>query len=72
MWLGLGQGARLVDQAVLEALGLGHELLGAAVAVPAGRRVADQVAVMHLEQHRLDQACAGGEGGAPQVKANNM
>ena len=56
-----GGGARLVDEAVLEALGLGHQLLGAAVAHAAGRRVADQIAVVDLEDDRLNQACAQGQ-----------
>jgi len=38
------------------ALGFGHQFLGAAVAVPRGGGVANQVAVVHLEEHRL-QGC---------------
>lgn len=53
-----GDPAHLVDQAILEALGLGHELLGAAVAVARGGGVTDQVPIVHLKDHCLDQACS--------------
>ena len=47
----------LVDEPVLEALGLGDQLLRAAVAIARGRGVADQVAVIYLKYDRLDEAC---------------
>ena len=52
------QGADLVNKAVLEALGFWDEFLGAAVAVPRGCGVADEIPVIHLKDDRLDQSCA--------------
>lgn len=46
-------GLHLVDETVLVALGLGDQFLGAAVPVAGGSGVADQVAVIHLKEHRL-------------------
>lgn len=50
--------ADLVDEAVLKALGLGHELLGAAVAVPRRRGVSYEIPVIDLEDHRLNETCS--------------
>ena len=45
----------LGDEAVVVALCLGDQFIGAAVPVAGGSGVADQVAVVHLEQHRLQE-----------------
>ena len=48
--------AHLVDEAVLVALGLGHKLLGTAVAVAGAGGIANEVAVVDFEQDSLDEA----------------
>ncbi len=48
----------LVDEPVLEALGLGNQLLGAAVAHAARRGMPDQLPVSDLKDNCLDQPCA--------------
>ena len=49
--------AYLVDKPILEALGLWHQLLGAAIPVAGWSGVPDQIPVIDLKDHRLNKAC---------------
>lgn len=47
----------LVDEPVLEALGLGHQFFCAAVPVAGWSGVPNQIPVIYLKDDRLDQPC---------------
>ena len=53
-------GACLIYKPVLEALGLGHQLLCAAVSVACWSGVPDEVPVIDLKDDSLNQACTTG------------
>ena len=51
----------LVYESVLKALGLWHKLLGAAIPVAGRSGVPNQIPVIDLKDHRLDEACTASD-----------